>query len=96
MCYLCSICTFVSHVAAHLLHLPMKVIHMKLFPVCSAGLWIQSLLTRLSGDESRRSAVDVARQRRQRAERNTTVNPTVSYIRTGEAKHRQTLCSVNY
>lgn len=53
-------------------------------PVCPVGSWIQGLLSRLSGDEDRWSAVDVARQRRQRAERNATVNTTMSHLRPGE------------
>lgn len=53
-------------------------------PVCSVGSRIQGLLSRLSGDEDRWSEVYVARQCRQRAERNTTVNTTMSHLRPGE------------
>lgn len=67
------------------MQLPIEVIHVKVCPVCSVGSWIQGLLPRLPGDEGRWSAVDVARQRRQRAERNATVNATVSHLRPGEA-----------
>lgn len=68
----------------HLIH-HLIVIHEDVFPVCSVGSWIQGLLPRLPGDEARRPAVDVARQRRQCAERNATVNATVSHLRPGEA-----------
>lgn len=76
------------NIAAHSLHLSVKVIHMTLYPGCSVGSWIQSLLSRLSGDEGRRSAVDVARQRRQCAQRNATVNTTVSHLHPGETADR--------
>ena len=56
-----------------------------LFPVHSAGLWIQGLLPRLPGGESRWSEVDVAGQRCQRAERNAAVDAPVSNLRPGQA-----------
>lgn len=64
----------------------MKVISIKVFPVCSVGSWIQGLLPRPSGDEGKWSAINVARQRRQRAERNATVDTTVSDLRPSEPK----------
>lgn len=67
----------------------MKVIPIKVFPVCSVGSRIQGLLPRLSGDEGRWSAINVARQRHQRAERNATVDTTVSHLRPGEAYSQQ-------
>lgn len=87
---LLTLCTYIYPKSVSVVTVPHHCTpapHWKWLPVSTIGVWIQGLLPGFSGDERRWFAVNVARQCCQRAERNATVDTSVSYLRPGEAEH---------